>query len=157
MTRGFGKGWQTPGLVVGRGCVCGGGLKGLWVPHRPCSPAPELRALRGDRSCGWRALVPVPGDLASPHLPGEWGATSLASRFALLASLLLTQHLPLGPLESVPVPELCQLHGRHPTPSPLGEGLIGGVFTPGGFGPSRLQLSFVFAGDHCRLSISANS
>lgn len=116
MTRGFGKGWQTPGLVVGRGCVCGGGLKGLWVPHRPCSPAPELRALRGDRFCGWRALVPVPGDLASPHLPGEWGATSLASRFALLASLLFTQHLPLGPLESVPVPELCQLQGRHPTP-----------------------------------------
>ena len=43
MTRGFGKGWQTPGLVAGRGCVCGGGLKGLWVPHFSCPGTPGFK------------------------------------------------------------------------------------------------------------------
>lgn len=98
MTRGFGKGWQTPG-----GGERGGGLKGLWVPHPPfssCSGTPGF-GKENNPEC-WRALLRVPGDLASPCLLRDSVAISLATWVALLClALLLTQHLPLGRLELV--------------------------------------------------------
>lgn len=131
MTRGFGKGWQT----LGEG---GCGLKGLWSPT-PCSPARELGALERGRilrvaSAGaWRLGF-------FPPLLGL-GAISLASllgRASCLASLDAASSS--GPFHLASMPRVMPAVR---SPLPLGDGLMRGVFTPGGFGPSQLQLSFL--------------
>lgn len=126
MTRGFGKGWQTAGLRGGGG---GGGarrrrFKGTAGPPAPCSAAPELRALQAARTprvtCAgaraWRLGVCPP--------PRGFADDFACLRVALLASLLLTQHLPLGRLESVPIRAVVPAARSPPPPPPLGEGLI---------------------------------
>lgn len=118
----------------------GGGVrfKGTVVPH-PLFSCPGTRGVGAGTNpacCARRCLAT---GLLPPLL--GLGAISLASllgRASCLASLDAASSS--GPFHWVLMPRVMPAVR---SPLPLGDGLMRGVFTPGGFGPSQLQLSFL--------------